>query len=119
MAHARADIIIRWPALGKLPDSPEWTAAIADAELQVHAPTWGARNDLGVIHLAAHALMLAHPEVVDSGPVQSESVGGVSRTYAVSSTINPSELERTPAGREFKRQRAAVRQSLGLSAMVV
>jgi hypothetical protein len=115
MAHARADIICRWPTLDKLVDSLEWAAAIGDAEIQVRESVWGARYDLGVVHLAAHALMLAHPEVIDSGPVQSESVGGVSRTYAVASTINPSELERTPAGREFKR----MRRSLGLAAMVV
>jgi hypothetical protein len=115
MAHARTDIIARWPALSKVADGTEWTAAIADAELQVNEQRWGARYDVGVIHLAAHAIMLAHPESIDSGPVQSESVGGVSRTYAVASTINPSELERTPAGREFKRHRRA----LGLSAMVV
>ena len=115
MAVTRADIIARWPALAALPDGLEWTAAIAEAGLQLGADAWGNLLDLGTIHLAAHGMMTAHPDVYGPGPIQSERVGGVSRTYAVTAAAAGGSLSSTPAGLAFLRLRA----SLGLGYLVV
>jgi len=116
MAHGRTEILDRWPALEGAGEPSEWDAAIADAEARVSASVWGGDYDLGVIHLAAHLLFLGHPSLVSPGLVQSESVGPISRTYAVSApATGAADLERTPAGRRFK----ALRESMGLGFMVV
>lgn len=115
MAVARDDIIARWPALAALPAGAEWDAAITDAGLQLGAAAWGELLDLGTVHLAAHGMMTAHPEVSGPGPIQSESVGGVSRTYAVTAAAAGGHLSSTPAGLAFLR----LRRSLGLGYTVV
>jgi len=114
VAHARGDIVRRWAVLSSVQDPNEWEAAIADAELQVSADAWGSLYDLGVIHLAAHLLSVNHPEFVGAGTVQSESVGPLSRTYAVA-TPSRNVIASTPAGKEYLR----VRGSLGLGFSVV
>jgi hypothetical protein len=108
MAHSREDIISRWPALAEVGEPREWAAAIADAEAQVSVATWGVLYDLGCTHLAAHLIMLSHPEAIEP-IVQSESVGSISRSYAVASPpAGDAALGRTPAGVEFRRLRRGV-----------
>jgi hypothetical protein len=114
MAVAQADILARWPKLAPVTDPSEWTAAIGDAALLVPAAVWGAQTDLATIHLAAHSLFLAHPELL-TGQVQSESVGGVSRSYAVAPYSSTQGYERSLAGQAYLRLRA----TLGLGFSVI
>lgn len=62
-------------------------AFLADAALELDAATWGALYDRAHALLAAHLASIAHPELAaPSGPVVSESVGSVSRSYAAPSS---------------------------------
>lgn len=56
------------------------------AALEVDADTWGERYQTALEYLTAHYLVGSHPGLggVAAGPVQSVSVGGVSKTFAVS-----------------------------------
>lgn len=60
-------------------------AAGSDAELLVDADTWGARYPLALKYMAAHLLVVGNPGLggVAPGPVQSVSVGGISKSFAV------------------------------------
>jgi hypothetical protein len=112
MAVAKADVLARWPKLAAVTDDAEWTAAIGDAAVLVPAAVWGTLVDLAMIHLAAHDLFTGHPELL-TGQVQSESVGGVSRTYAVAPYSSSQGYERTLAGQAYLRLRATL--GLGFS----
>lgn len=114
MAISRAAIVARVPALDAVDDPAAWEAAIADAQLQVSSSVWGDLYELGVIYLAAHLLLVANPEVAGPGPVQSETVGSISRTYAVTAPTRE-QLGSTLAGREHIR----LRRQLGLGAALV
>ncbi len=112
MAVSREDVVARWPKLLAIESTAEWTAALGDAAAMTPASVWGARADLATIHLAAHALFLAYPELALTGQVQSESVGGVSRSYAVAPPASGAseDYRRTLPGQSYLRLRA----SLGL-----
>lgn len=120
MAVTSATLRLRWPALNMVADVAELDAAIADAQLQVSAGVWGDLYDLGVTHLAAHALMAAHPEILGpgmtgAGPISSEKVGELSRTYAVTAATHGGGYKDTAPGREYLR----LRTMLGLGVSVV
>lgn len=116
MAVDRAAVIARVPALKDVGDAAEWSAALADAKLQVNEAAWGDLYELGVIYLAAHLLECAHPDVARGGQVvSSESIGSISRSYAVTAPPSTGVLGSTPPGREFLR----LRRSLGLGFSVV
>jgi hypothetical protein len=112
MAVAQADILARWPKLAQVTDSAEWTAAIADAALLVPAAVWGTLTDLATIHLAAHQLFVMRPDLTPR-QVQSESVGGVSRSYVVASPGSGGGYQGTDAGQAYLRLRATL--ALGIS----
>lgn len=114
MAVTRAAIVARVPALAAVDDPVAWEAAIADAQLQVSQASWGDRYELGVIYLAGHLLLATRPEIEGPGPIASESVGSISRSYAVSGSVFHN-LMRTSAGREFVR----LRRQLGLGSALV
>lgn len=103
MPVTREEVTHRWPALDGVKNADEWATALADAAAQVDPGTWGARATLGQIHLAAHLLALGHPELRDSGLVSSESVGDVSRSYAVAPLPSGFSFDATPYGREYLR----------------
>ena len=76
---------------------------IADAAAEVCSTTYGAKGDRVIVLLAAHALAIAYPELYKgAGRVQSETVGGVSRTYAVAS-FGGAPLSTTRFGAEAMR----------------
>lgn len=114
MAHRAEDILLRWPTLEGLVEPEEFDAAIADAEAQLSATVWGTLYDLACIHKAAHMLMLSKPDKFQTAQVTSESIGGVSRTYSVSSSSSTSVNESTPAGREFTRLRRMLGPAISL-----
>lgn len=66
--------------------------ALDDASLQLNAQAWRDKYDLGQLYLAAHTLSLLASASAESpkGPVVSETVGSVSRTYANLTASNTS-----------------------------
>ncbi len=97
----RDDVIARWPALAAITDDERWAAALDDAALIVPEETWGRRCALARCHVAAHFIALGNPSVRESGPVSSESVGGVSRSYAVRPPPDGYQWNATPYGTAY------------------
>lgn len=107
MAVVKADVLARWPKLATITDDTEWAAAIADAGALVPAAVWGALVDQATIHLIAHSLFAGHAEL-STGQVQSESVAGVSRSYAVAPASSSGGYQRTLAGQAYLRLRGTL-----------
>jgi hypothetical protein len=79
------------------------TAILGAVEVQLAAGQWGTRYDLACTYLAAHlgAVSLAGAQGA-AGPVTSESVGSVSRSYAAP-VVASSNAGSTAYGREYER----------------
>lgn len=102
MAVTSADVLRIAPELAALNlSSADWDSFLADATSQVNAAAWGTRADLGVKYLTAHLVALANPKA-GGRLVQSQSVGGVSVTYAVPAG-EPGALGTTRFGAEYQR----------------
>jgi hypothetical protein len=87
------------------------------AALQVDEVRWGDIADLGTGYLAAHMLTAASATgggVGAAGPVTSEAVGAVSRSYAnmIASGTYADSLGATRYGREFARLRGLLSLSI-------
>ncbi len=91
--------------------------AITLAELQINAELWADKVDAGVKYLAAHQLVVdgrlssSGGVGVAAGPVTSETVGSVSRSFAAASSASSahgSELSRTTYGMTFLRLKSTV-----------
>lgn len=90
---------------------------IADAETELGSDAWGVLYERGLMYLVAHLLAAARPDLYNasaSGPLQSERVGEVQRTYAVAA-VSASAYSTSRFGTEFER----LRRSLGLSIGVI
>lgn len=74
---------------------------------EIHDDTWrsAARADRARRYLAAHLATIASNGRGSVGPIQSESVGSVSRSYAVSMAMGSSNLDSTGYGKEYQRLR--------------
>lgn len=85
---------------------------IGFAELQVDESRWGTMADLGTAYLAAHLLTVSAAGSGTggpAGPVTSETVGRVSRSYASPSSAPSSvmgNLGSTSYGREYARMQS-------------
>lgn len=75
-------------------------ALIAYVEEEISSTTWGARAARGKVYLAAHLATMS-ARVGSAGPVTSETVGSVSRSYAVDASSAPSGS--TSYGAEYER----------------
>jgi hypothetical protein len=116
MAITKADVLARFAEFATIQD-PEWTAVIGDASLSVNATLYGSKADLANIYLTAHLLGVAHPSMVPTGRVTSESMDGTSYRYAVADhAVAGDDLDTTPYGRLFKALRAQVRAGRGFVA---
>lgn len=83
MAATLADVRRIAPEFAAVSDD-DVTAFLADAALELNASTWGTLYDRAHALVTAHLVAQANPSLASaSGPVASESVGGVSRSYAV------------------------------------
>lgn len=83
MAATVADVRRIAPEFATVADEAV-AAFLDDAALELSATAWGALYDRAQALVAAHLVALANPSMAGSiGPVASESVGGVSRSYAV------------------------------------
>lgn len=104
MAATVAQVRAIAPEFATVSDS-DVQAFLDDAALQLNASIWGAKRDLAHKYLAAHLLGTARPDLaMAAGPVQSESVGQVSRSYAVQTSAQPgSQFDATRHGREYRR----------------
>jgi hypothetical protein len=110
MADA-AGLVLRAPEFSDLA-SDEVAAAISDAALQVSSLVWGSKTDLGILLLAMHNLAISHPELGQTGPVTSERVGDLSRSYATPS-LGSHELAETRYGRRFLALKRTVSAAAG------
>lgn len=84
-----------------------WAVLIANVNAQVNEAVFAtaARARVAALYLAAHLATFAKTTggAGGSAPVQSESVGDVSVTYAISMAQDVSSLQQTFYGREYQR----------------
>ena len=88
-----------------------------DAAAQLSKSTWGSLYDQAHARLAAHLTSLSRPDLAGAaGPVTSESVGDLSRSYAApASTQVPAAYAGSRHGIAFFQ----LQRRLGLSVMVI
>lgn len=120
MAITWDDVVARAPALSDV-ETETQDALIEDAYAQLSETNWGDNLDLAAIWLCAHLgsiSLLSSTAASATGPVLSETVGSVSRTYSAgSSSSSSTELDSTAYGREFLRlQRSLLTARIGLVA---
>ncbi len=90
------------------------TAAIAQAERRTNRTNWGVIADDGVTYLVCHMLTLAARIAVSGaqarGPLTSETVGPLSRSFAVpgSVTLSSAYLASTTYGQAYAELRSGV-----------
>jgi hypothetical protein len=97
MAVVQADIVRIAPELVSL-DAGDFAAAIADAQTEISADSWGGQYDVAVKYLAAHKLAISRPD--QSGP------GGRTYTYETPTEQAAGPFARTRYGLEFFRMRS-------------
>lgn len=105
MAVTRTDVLAIAPELGTIaPEDGRWAAFIADAYSELGAAVWGTRLDRGAKYLVAHWMTVSTGNAGGAlkGAVLSESVGGISRTYA-QPTATRGTYASTSYGAEFLR----------------
>ena len=102
-----ADVVLIAPELADVPVGVQ-TALLADVAEQLESSQWGndARYDMASKYLVAHlATLYLQGSGGAAGPVTSESVGSVSRSYA-SPSFAVDRYASTAFGREFARLRS-------------
>ncbi len=88
----------------------EFNFIVIEAEKQVSPSRWRKKTDLAVALLTAHMIKAADPKGTgNSGPIQSSTVGSLSRSYAAGEQNHA--LKSTRYGREFLRIRMQVSPS--------
>lgn len=115
MTVTAALVKLRAPELSTIDDAdPRWPDYIAEAQRRVSAKAWGSKNDDGVRLLVAHMMTLSVRNAAGGagsatarGPVTSEKVGPLARSYGdvvsggqSASRVDP-WLALTPYGLEF------------------
>lgn len=84
-------------------DDDTVTAAIVLAEERTNRTAWGVKADTSVIYLAAHLLKLDGLQSSAAvNPVSSETVGPISRSYAVHAEAGEDDLNSTIWGKRYK-----------------
>lgn len=91
---------------------------LASVDAQINATQWGDLADFGRLYLAAHlGTVTARGGNGPGGPVASEAVGDLSRSYANFSPMGSDALlDSTPYGKEYRRLRRLLSSSLGFVA---
>lgn len=79
-------------------------AILAQVLLRLSAAQWGTKLDLASVYLAAHHGVLSRRGSAGAGgPIQSESIGGVSQSYAVFSPNGSDPFwDQSPWGKVFR-----------------
>jgi hypothetical protein len=104
-ATSRADVIAIAPELDSVAaDDPRWAAFLTQADA-LPAGVWGRLLGQGAANLVAHKLTLSvrQQRTGGRGAVLSESVGGISRTYAAPASGDPQGFDATTYGAEYRR----------------
>jgi Protein of unknown function (DUF4054) len=99
MAITKTDVLNVAPELTAISD-PQWAALIGYAYAQMDPDIWATWLDMGAAYLVAHLATLTRRH--GTGPVQSESVGQVSRSYQAF-PLTAGALESTAYGNEYLR----------------
>jgi hypothetical protein len=86
--------------------------AVTSANSLLDAEVWCDWLEMGLLNLAAHLAAMAKRKGT-GGAVQSESVGQVSRTYAVTSVPSRAALSSTVYGQEYERLAQLLNTSRG------
>lgn len=102
MSIAWSDVEAIAPELSSVAAASQ-TAILAIVNRQISDTQWGALADDGRRFLAAHYGTLNLSENGGSAMVTSETLGPMSRTYAVSSSSSTSGTSTTGWGREYER----------------
>lgn len=104
MSITWADVSTFAPEVASVPSARQ-TQILAMVDRQVNATAWGDAAVDGALHLAAHyGVMSLRGSSSAAGPVVSESVGPVSRSFAAPSSGGGGDgLEATSYGREYMR----------------
>jgi hypothetical protein len=100
VAVTKADVVLIAPELSTVPEDT-FAALIDDAAAQMNEGVWGARYELGMKYLVAHLATLTVTK--GAPPLQSVTVGPVSRSYAMSVSESASALRSTSYGLEYLR----------------
>ena len=108
-----SNVVAIAPELASVPLATQ-TAILSAVEAQLAPSQWGARYDLACTYLAAHlgSASIAGGQGA-AGPVTSETVGSVSRSYAApaATTANTGS---TSYGREYERLKKQLVGRIGL-----
>lgn len=97
-----ADVVAVAPELASVATATQ-NAILADVAAQLVAAQWGSRYDVACTYLAAHLGTLSKSGGQGvAGPVTSETVGSVSRSYAAPA-VSESGMGSTSYGREYER----------------
>lgn len=115
MAATVASVRLIAPELAALP-AADLESHLARAARQLDSTEWGELYDDAQALLAAHLACVANPQLAaPAGPIASESVGSVSRSYAVAAPSAAGPYGATRHGVEFKR----LMRQLGVGARVL
>lgn len=114
MSVTWADVTALAASLSTVPIAGQ-TQILATVALQVSASQWGALQDAGQLALARHLGAVSQRPTSGAGPVLSETVGPISRTFANLSSSD-AELQSTPWGAEYARLRRLLPCRFGLLA---
>ncbi len=99
-ATTPANVLIIAPELSSVA-AGTWTLILADVAAEVSSSVYGANQERAQRYLAAHYLTLINSSSKQSsGPVVSETVGQVSKTYAQSS-MSKNDYSSTVYGQTF------------------
>jgi hypothetical protein len=104
------DVVLIAPELSAVGVATQ-DAILADVALQLSAERWGNRLDIASKYLAAHLATVTQRSGV-AGPVTSESVGSVSRSYSVAAQSGA--FDATAYGREYKRLQRSLVDRIGV-----
>lgn len=92
------------PELSTVPEARQ-NFILARVNTELAANVWGDRLDIGRVYLAAHLATRSNAGagggVAPAGPVTSESVGSVSRSYAAPAGSSASDYKSTVYGEEY------------------
>lgn len=115
MSITATNVKARAPEFASLSDSVV-EIFMDDASARIDLDMFGDLYDLGHLYLTAHLLSVAYPALATaSGPVQSETVGQVSRTYAVSAASSSGGGYNTKWGAEYKRLTRSIPYRFGVT----
>ncbi len=89
------------PALSAVTTAAQ-TFYLTESLRQIDPDVWGEYATVGQIYLAAHMATISNGGGAAAGPITSETLGAMSRSYAIPSWLT-SSLALTKYGAEYKR----------------